>query len=263
MATNSMEANFKEIPNEGEGNTKYLKECASDNFFEELDIEGPKMDVSDENHVSNKSDLEVAMRWNQGLLNCLEEALDELHFHNNSYKKGSTSPNFHVTLQHRVLHGNNINLATERELLKEMSTTRNQLPVDYDINHDSTHFKQSLNEFIQLFYEERQSEREDMNPWASLATIKKYITIIKELSEEIETENIEIISEIEEAKMNKETESIRKKLLKLEHQLRDMRPKREEDNYHHRPKNPNGLGLDFIELADRAYSPAKLHVHET
>ncbi|KAG4152731.1 hypothetical protein ERO13_D04G139850v2 [Gossypium hirsutum] len=199
-----------------------------------------------------KSDLEVAMRWNQGLLNCLEEALDELHFHNNSYKKGSTSPNFHVTLQHRVLHGNNINLATERELLKEMSTTRNQLPVDYDIKHDSTHFKQSLNEFIQLFYEERQSESRYKNfhkelkcieektiviaclkgriwnPWASLATIKKYITIIKELSEEIEKENREIISEIEEAKMNKETESIRKKLLKLEHQLRDMRLEREE-----------------------------------
>ncbi|KAG8500615.1 hypothetical protein CXB51_004381 [Gossypium anomalum] len=135
-----------------------------------------------------------------------------------------------------------------------MSTTRNQLPAGSDINHDSTHFKQSLNEFIQLFYEERQSEsrynnfhkelkrieektlviaclkRRIWNPWASLATIKKYITTMKELSEEIEKEkeNREIIGEIEEAKMNKEMECIRKELLKIEHQLRDMRLKKEE-----------------------------------
>ncbi|KAK5836906.1 hypothetical protein PVK06_012711 [Gossypium arboreum] len=109
-----------------------------------------------------------------------------------------------------------------------MPTTRNQLPADSDINHDSTHFKQSLNEFIQLFYEERQTEsrynnfhkelkrieektiviaclkRRIWNPWASLATIKKFITTINELSEEVEKENREIIGEIEEAKMNKE-----------------------------------------------------------
>ncbi|MBA0702880.1 hypothetical protein Goari_022042, partial [Gossypium aridum] len=181
-------------------------------------------------------------------------------------------------------------LGNREGTFKRDVSTRNQLPADYDINHDSTHFKQSLNEFIQLFYEERQSERRYKNfhkelkcieektiviaclkgriwnPWASLATIKKYITIIKELSEEIEKENREIISEIEEAKMNKETESIRKKLLKLEHQLRDMRLKREEV---HKcllnltqcpqeavliititdPKTPNGFGLDSIKLA--------------
>lgn len=44
MATDSMEANFKEISGEGEGNTNCLEECANVNFVEELDIEGLRME---------------------------------------------------------------------------------------------------------------------------------------------------------------------------------------------------------------------------